>query len=346
MTRTVTGHRSVATGMVVAALLTSSCSGPRASLDVSTLSLPISLVLGQHKAVSAAPVGPLTVATIDFPRPAVIQIPSDDQVAAQLPEPRRSPPSPCPDFDPLSAVVGAGVNIVAAPTAPATYSYRAEIVDTVGADKKAFSGGSSWTVGKASAPNAFGDYSFTVTSVMGNERSTRTFLVVKASPGGQAPPALPRDPTGNVGAPPPVSLLTPGFYLGKVVNDRTKASFTPTPPLPLARFPLVRGQSFSAAASDGTTSMSYVATVKGLGKVNACGEPAQGWSIELTEGRITQEIDGVLQSSVFVEALALGTQYGGLILSDSVTVSGTLPTVAISRTSSFKINELPAVARP
>ncbi|HVT77713.1 MAG TPA: hypothetical protein VHD87_11840, partial [Acidimicrobiales bacterium] len=117
-------RRTLAIGCAVSALLLTACAGPKAPLHVGTQAAPVNLVLGEHKAVEEAPVGPLT----DGLPPGLAPF-----LPTPLAPPPTAPPAACPDFDPLDPAI-ATVGTVVTPPAPATYTYRTKTADTL-ADK-------------------------------------------------------------------------------------------------------------------------------------------------------------------------------------------------------------------
>jgi hypothetical protein len=331
-----------------AAAVLTGCAGPREPLDVGTQAVPLSLVLERHQAVASAPVGPLTLPR-NPPPGSSFPLPGVGGAATQVPTLGPLPPLPsfaCPPFSPIAPVLAATSDVQAAPE-PAALPYRGLIVSIAGTSKPvAFVGDSTWTSSKPVA-NPLGDLSFDVRVTGKGLTSSRSYTVVK----GDGPPTA--DPTRQAELPPrPAAPREPGLFMTKFV-DADGRVFQPVVPLPLLLFPAQPGQTFRAESSDANTTMSYVATVKGRGKTNACGVPVEGWQVELTEGkiRVTKPDGGVQGESTtfladFTEKLLIGTQFGGTILEDEVKVSNNInPVLPVIRNEHFTISKVPVLPK-
>jgi hypothetical protein len=138
------------------------------------------------------------------------------------------------------------------------------------------------------------------------------------------------------------SAFAPGLYIQQIVSrgsDGQESTFRPAPEPQLAAFPLVRGARIESRGVDATTqtAMSFVSTVAGKARVDACGEPLDSFTLELTDGRLispTQDLD-------FNATYALGTQYGGLILRETVAFAGEDGDSGVSRTNTSIISQVP-----
>lgn len=304
-----TGRRLTAAA-VLGGLVVTGCSGPAAPLDVGTQSVPIALVLGQIKAVQAAPVGPLNGPTKpqDFP---FYPLPSPVRgiVEQSLPP---VPVGPCPDYDPLAPVLGVG-RTIPGPPVTATYPYRGQVIDVYPGKTSAFVGSSSWSVSTGPADPTTGAYDVTYTVKLGAATTTRVLRTLPhdITPGSDAgsDPSDQTNPNATIatinstlsseGAPPlPTDMPNPagyglaGIYL--VSQESNGVTFTPSVPLALLQLRQLNGAGDAqAAAAEAITSygydpvtqsaMAFKSTVTtAIDKVNACGTPLQAVQVSLT----------------------------------------------------------------
>ena len=369
--------RAAATTTValVTATALSACAGPRAPYDVGTQAAPVNLVLGAHRAVVVAPVGPFTQPLPPALAP-FIPLPP-------LPIPSSAPTlpvdlGPCPALDPLAPMSQAGTPVLPGPPVPASYQYRATSTDTVGSKQATFKGNTTWKVTVGAVQAATGGYPVTIATTIGKATTTRVLLVIPKALDADTPqvPTLGQpygdpnstDPNvqvidaynstvGPYGLPQlPRALPNPGrfgpagVYLLSQSGGGT--SFTPTVPIPLVQTP-VGNNSFTAVGSDGQTAMTFTSTVtKARSGVNACGKKIEGVQVHLSNGQIAGLTpDGKVTVVSFDETLVFGLQAGGLPLSDTGKVSTTsLPGGAVSpdtiaRTFDFTVNSVPKPAK-
>jgi len=359
-------HVVGAVALVAAAALVAGC-GPKQPLNVGTSDVPLSLVLGERQAAQTAPIGPLTLPP-SIPGTPVFGPPPAAGATAAAPLSQTGPATTvasatvaCPNYSPIAPILGV-TTAIAAPPAPATYTYRATVEDRTGSTTDSYSGPTTWTVSRASKPNSIGDYTFAISVVAGDQTSVSTYEVVPtgvvvdgqvippdvvgtlngllATVGAQVGASLP----SVTGA--PAALGQPGLFLLGMTSTGQKA-FQPSSPLMLVQFPITPGASFTATGTDGTTTMTYLSTVGKQVKDNACGLPVQAWRIALTDGRlITEDSAGSTQLLAFTRDLDVATQFGGLIVRDDSTINGqTIPSIAVSLSKVFTIDRLPLTAR-
>jgi hypothetical protein len=363
------------TGLAVAALALAGCSGPKAPFDIGTQAAPLALVLGEHAAVETAPVGPISLPPVPGALPFVP--PDSGATTGVLPTAAPTPlPSigPCPDFNPLAAVAGVGLDVPGTPQ-PGTYLYRAQTAEAVGSAKTGFKGNSSWKVSVGAMDPLTGAYDVTIDVTAGQSTTTRVLRILtkplaanQLSPSGQQNPldapdatdpnkqvideinglallpvTIPRD-SPNAGRYGPA-----GIYL--VEQSTSVSTFKPSLPIPLLQTP-VGNNSFTAYGTDGSTVMTFVSTVSKRAYVNACGKKVETWEVALTAGEVaTRTVDNKIWSVGFTENLDFGLQYGGLPLHDEGTVTGiqvpgSTPTGdQITRSFNFTINSLPKPAK-
>jgi hypothetical protein len=364
--------------VVLAGLMTvTACAGPHAPFDVGTQNAPINLVLGARQAVVSAPVGPVVGPLPPSLAPFVPQAPGPGSSAVPSLPPVVQPPAlPCPPFDPLAPVVATNIVLPGKPQ-PATYVYRAKIVDTMGTKKATYQGNSSWKVTTGAVDPSNGSYQTTIDVTVGKVTTRRVLLMLPQAitsnapkapvPGANTDPDSPdaTDPNAIVGAqvngtlatlglPPfPRVLPNPGRYgpagIYLVSQSNGTSTFTPTVPIPLVQTP-IGSNSFTGMGTDGSTVMSFTSTVKKRTNVNACGTKVEGIEVSLTDGRIAGPgADGTTQQVSFTEDLVFGLQFGGIPVQDNgkiatTTVPGVTPDAA-SREFTFTVNTVPKPAR-
>jgi hypothetical protein len=313
------------TALLVGLLLATACGGPQRPVDIGFKEVPSDVILGaQSTPAPAAGPSPSAGRPVAPPPPSVIALPPP--VFEIGPEP--SPPAPlpepsCPTADPLQPAAREAPPSVSAPPAKATYLFRnAGTYSVSGADarKGTFPVTSVRTVGNVtrSSGNSFG---FDVSELLGDVTTTTSYDVVGTT-------VLP-------------AVRAAGIYLKQVKSVRgpSTSTFTPSPELQLASFPLVRGASVSSSGVDPqtATSMQFTSTVTGKARVDACGTPLDSWVLDLTAGKLvspTQNLD-------FSSTYHLGTQYGGLILRERTAFAGTDGSDGVSRTNTANITTAP-----
>jgi hypothetical protein len=360
-------RRSRIAGILLVAFAAAAC-GPLDPLSVGTQDVPLSLILGEHQAVQTAPVGPLTLppsvpGSPVFGPPAPAPTTSPTRVSTTPPQ--TSPVvqlGACPDYSPIAPVLGVTTSVVEPPAA-ATYTYRAHVTEQTGAVESHYSGPTTWTVSPPSKPDSLGDYTFAIRVRAGSQLTVTTYEVVPTGveiDGQPVPPdllgttnAVIATVNANTGenipevSGDPAPLGQPGLFLAGVAGTG-QTTFQPKSPLQLVAFPVTLGAAFSTAGSDGTTTMSYTSTVAKQVKDNACGVPVQAWDISLTGGRLlTEDSSGSPQDVSFTRELDVATQFGGLIVGDDSSITGTtVPNVAVNLTKVFTIDRLPRTGRP
>lgn len=336
--------RPLALPLLAAALaLTTACGGPERPLDVGFKEVPSNVVLGaQSSPTPQAPgpgPGPEQPPLVPLPPPPsvltlpppVFEVPGD----GPAPAPPLPPPSvpPCPKADPLQAPELEAPTSVAAPPADGAYLFRNEgTFEVSGADpRKGTFPESSLRVVKTTFMTDDGRvFDFTVADTSGVDTTTTTYRVV----------------TGDAVLLAVEGTAEPGIYVTAVESRRgtEQSSFRPTPSLQLAAFPLQRGATVEARGVDvqTATTMSFTSTVTGKARVDACGTPLDSFTLELTEGRLLSaqaDLD-------FAATYALGTQYGGLLLRETVAFAGTESGAGVTRTKLSTISQVPRAVTP
>lgn len=316
--------------LLLAGALTAGCGGPDRPLQVGVKEVPSNVVLGAQSSPEPAPVAPSAGPVQDFvplpPPPSVLTLPPpplalpapDRPVAPPLPPPS---PAACPAADPLEAPAVEAPSTISARPAKAQYLFRTTgTFEQSGADARrgSFPERSLRTVSGAFENSDGSGFAFSVTETLADITTTTEYLVVTGQP-------LPTDPE-------------PGLYVARI-SSSSGSDFQPTPSLRLAAFPLVRGATLESRGVDpGTaTAMSFTSTVAGKARVDACGVPLDSFTLELTDGRVLSPS----QDLTFESTLALGTQFGGLVLRESTSFAGETDGAGVSRSLLSTINQVP-----
>lgn len=310
--------------------LTSGCGGPERPLSMGFKEIPSDVVLGDQTAstVAAPDTPPNGAPTFALP-PSIVALPPPP--FADVRRPVTAPPSrpPCPPADPLQAPALEAPSTIEAAPADGVYFFRNKgSYDVSGANPRrgAFPESSFRTVKTVFQTDDRRVFDFTVAETLLDTTTTTTYRVVRAAEIGAAA-------EGTAAA---------GIYIRQIETkslDGQTASFTPTPELRLAALPLVRGARVEARGVDPTTAttMTFASTVAGKARVDACGEPLDSFTLELTDGRLL----GPEQDLQFAATYAVGTQFGGLVLRDTVAFTGTDRDAGVSRTNTSTISQVP-----
>ena len=327
----VSPSRARVLGALLLAMLTGACGGPERPLNMGFKEIPSDVVLGDQTAATVpagessdggAPVFNLPPSIVALPPPRFDSVP----------RPVSAPPArpPCPTADPLQAPALEAPSTIDAPPAAGTYFFRNKgDYNVSGANPRrgAFPPMSFRTVKTTFQSGDGRVFDFTVAETLLDTTTTTTYRVVRAADIGGAA-------EGTAEA---------GLYIRHIETRSSEgetAAFTPTPELRLAALPLVRGARVEARGVDPTTAttMAFASTVAGKSRVDACGEPLDSFTLELTEGRLIAP----QQDLQFAATYAVGTQFGGLVLRDTVAFTGTDGDAGVSRTNTSTISQVPA----
>lgn len=322
--------------LIAAAALTAGCGGPDRPLKVGFKEVPSNVVLGaQSSPTPEAPAGPPSggVTVVHLPPPPSVvalppppfQVPERDRPAAS---PLPPPPPVCGVADPLEPPAREAPTTIAGPPADAAYLFRNDgTFEVSGADARRgrFPEVSLRTVETTFASDDGQVFDFTVTETLGETTTTTGYRVLKET-------ALIPAVEGGV---------EPGLYITSVETTHTSgrsSDFSPTPHLQVAALPLVRGGTVEARGVDPqtATTMSFTSTVTGKARVDACGTPLDSWTIELAG-----EVLGPSEDVDFESTYFLGTQFGGILLRDTVAFAGQVDGVGVSRSITSTISRPP-----
>lgn len=318
--------------LLLAATLTASCGAPADPLDLGFKEVPSDVVLGTQ--TTPPPPGPPPAAggperLIPLP-PSIVALPPPPFEPGRRPI-VAPPPSPvCRTADPLRAPAVEAPSSVAAPPRDAQYLYRNRgtfEVSGANARRGSFPETSLRTIKVLAVSDDRRVFDFSVAETLGDITTATTYRVVKPVAGA---------------VPAPGAAAEAGLYIVRLESARASgetAVFSPTPELRLAAFPLVRGAQVQTRGVDPTsaTTMSFTSTVTGKARVDACGEPLDSFTLELTEGSVLspeQDLD-------FAATYAVGTQFGGLLLRDTVAFTGTDGDAGVSRSNTATITRSP-----
>ncbi len=311
-------------------LLLSACGAPDRPLDLGFKEVPSDVILGDQSTPtpsaqpSAAPVSvvplPLPPSIVTLPPPP-FEVPPSGGPPPSPPPPLPTPPA-CPSEDLLAAPKLEAPTTVSKPPVQAAYLFdNVGTFSVSGADarKGSFPARTLRIINNIRSTQ--GSFLYDVAERIGDTTTTTTFGVVSE-------PALPTQEAG--------------LFLQKMTYERTDgstASFTPSPQLKLAGFPLVRGAVTEQRAVDPQTqtAMSYTSTVEGKARVTACGEPLDSWTVHLTEGTLlspTQELE-------FDSTYQIATQYGGIVVQDAIAFTGTDGDAGVQRSNRATIAMVP-----
>lgn len=313
---------------LLVALFTAGCSAPDRPLSLGFKEVPSDVVLGAQTETTQAPRPNASPANLPLP-PSIVALPPPTFDIGR--RPGTSPPvlAACRAADPLRAPAVEATSGIDGPPAPAQYLFRNQgTFEVSGPDARrgAFPQTSLRTVQLVSREDEGRLFEFSVAETLGDITTTTIYRVVRAADAAGAPSVT----------------SEPGMYIRQVESRRADGEagvFTPTPPLKLAALPLVRGARVESRGVDPTTAtaMSFVSTVSGKSRVDACGEPLDSFTLELTEGTVLspeQDLD-------FAATYAVGTQFGGLILRETIAFTGTDGAAGVSRSNTATISQTP-----
>jgi hypothetical protein len=321
--------------LLLAGVLSAGCAGPERPLSIGFREVPSDVVLGAQSTpspVAPAPAPSLLPGLALPPPPSVVALPPptfevrDPGASRPIPVPAPTS-SPCLAADPLQAPALEAPASVPVPPAEAAYLFRnVGSFEVSGADARrgTFPATSLRTVDLLTISEDGTLFDFSVAETLGDITTTTTYRVHQAT------------------SPLPAAAGGAGLYVLRVESTRGDGSrtvFAPAPALQLAALPLQRGAVVEARGVDPltATTMSFTSSVTGKARVDACGEPLDSWTLELTDGRLispTQDLE-------FASTYAVGTQFGGIVLQETTAFAGTDDGAGVSRTNTSTISQVP-----
>lgn len=323
--------------LLLAVALTAACGGPERPLQVGFKEVPSNVVLGAQSSATPVPAGsPGPVTIVHLPPPSVVALPPPP---FEVPDPSSGRPAPAPPAEPVCRVADPreapaleAPSRIERPPVDGAYLFRNDgRFETSGADAQSgeFAEASLRTVKRVFESEDGRVFDFSVAETLGATTTTTTYRVLKETA------VLPATE----------GTVEPGLYITQVEStDSTgqSSTFSPTPHLRLAALPLVRGAVIESRGVDPRTAMtmSFTSTVAGKARVDACGTPLDSWTLDLTDGRVLSPEEDLEFSSTY----AIGTQYGGLVLRETVAFAGTVAGAGVSRTNTSTISQVPMPA--
>jgi hypothetical protein len=303
-------------------LALTACAGPKERLDFGGKSVPINVAFGKPPAAKGYKPPPGTtlqpapggVGVVPFvPRSAV---PSG--TAAPVPLPTQSAVD-CPAQDPFKFPRREATNVVENDAPEGEFPFRTTGSYTVNGKKTPYTQIVFETV-KRLEPDATGRKRFSVHSTLLGVAYTITYVVT--------PPPDPNVP-GEVG-------------LESIVQNSAGsagASFTPAKPLRLLQLRAEQGVTWTDATSDPlSASSAYVnGTISGKARINACGQPVEAWKTQITQRLVTPG-----QDITSTRTLYIATGYGGLLVGDETSYTGSAGGDTVSGQSTTLIDVDPA----
>jgi hypothetical protein len=280
------------------------CEGPKERLDFGGKSVPINVAFGKPPATKSvtpppgttlqpAPGGVGVVPFVPGSGPGTVAVPSASPDIAL-------PPEPCPAQDPLKFPRREATNLVEQEVPEGQFPYRVTGSYTVNGKKTPYTQMVFETV-KRLDPDSAGRRRFSVRYALLGVPYTTTYSVM-------APP----DPNipGEVGL---ASLV-------RDTADGTGASFTPVDPLRLLQLRAEKGVSWTEATSDPLSASSSVVngSITDKVRINACGQPVEAWKTQVTQRIITPG-----QDITSTRTLYIATGYGGLLVGEENSYTGT-----------------------
>jgi hypothetical protein len=335
--------------LVVLALLTAGCAGPRASLDFGAISVPTKVQFGANAqaALVTPPLPPRGLAPPVFTTPTGNVLFTTGTVSSTPPA---VPLGPCPPLSPLAVILAPAANNIAHPPVPATYHYRDDAAGTVNSHPVVFPKSSTETIQAVTTDTSSGTTTWKVVQKTGADTTTTSYQFVPATSLSQ-----------TAAGPQPMA----GLYVTGVTTQAGKAkatSFNPAPPgLLLLETPAGPGNQWSTSGTDPTTGVTeaWTATQQGNKVVNACGQAIEAVTVHV-DGSVSLSENGAQPQHVttgqsipnqvgtdtlesFVADYEIATQYGGLLVMDTVKYSGKQHGNQVDGHAKTTINELPKV---
>lgn len=308
-------------------LLATGCAGPRNTIEIGSKDIPVDIVLGDQR-LAPPPLPPGAGPSDGFPGFLGPPAPRPDPGAPPTPAP---PPEACPAADPLGAARLVAMKRAPLPPVPATYVFRNAGSFTIG-DAAPISYPPEQTRTVANITPTTTGFEFDVAAELAGETTTSRYRVVNDS-----------------------QLPDRGIYLIQTVKRYANGdveAFTPDQGLMLMPFPppefgtnledeldRQRGSDYRSTGTDpiSQTTMILRARIVGKDRANACGEWVDAYDIEVLEGKIvspTQNID-------FTGHYLIAPQYGGLVVKDDLSFTGTDDLEPYENRNTATINDVP-----
>jgi hypothetical protein len=338
--------RTVASRLLVLALIVlAACGGPEEPIAVGLKEFGTRVVLGEPDTDPIAL--PLPPDAVVVPSPGLGGLPIATDDLGPLPTTTIARAVDCPKAPLGAAPADEARTEVVAPPVEAGYAFRNDgEYSTSGATTISgrFPEQSTRRVHDVLRQDD-GSFDFAVTSTVAESVTTTTYRVV---------------PRGSSGA---------GLHVSRVQHSAggRMSDFRPQPPLLLLPFPAVPGARWQTSGVDAVnhTAMAYSGTVRPNSRVDACGTMLDAIEVVI-DGSVTDctvqtpvpgpttslptECSGAAVASSgtgshrFQATYAIGTQFGGLILSDAVDATVVEPGTTTNQRNTATISARPATA--
>lgn len=305
--------------LLVATVTVTGCAGPKQRLDYAGKSVPINVAFGKPPAAKGATPAPGTVLQ---PVPSGVGVVpvvpgSGTGVSSAVPTPALPTTTPvaCPAQDPLKFPRREATNVVTGDVPEGQFPYRVSGSYTDNGRKTAYEQVVFQTV-KRLSPDPAGRTRFSVHYDLLGIAYTLVYVVT--------PPPDPSIP-GEIGL---ESLVQNGA-------NGDGASFMPAKPLRQLQLRAERGVTWTDATTDPLSASSATAdgVISDKSRINACGQPVEAWKVQLTQRIITPGQDITATRTVH-----FATGYGGLLVGEHVSYTGTAGGGAVSGESTMLIN--------
>lgn len=303
--------------LLVGAVSATGCSGPQQRLDFGGKAVPINVAFGKPPTDRKATPVPGTVLQ---PVPGGIgvvpfapgTVPAGSGGSVPVPS-AGAALDPCPAQDPFKFPRREATNVVEQDVPEGQFPFRISGSYTQNGKKTQYSQTVYETV-KRLASDPAGRKRFSVHDSLLGIAYTATYVVT--------PPPDP-NVAGEIG------------LESMVEQGGDNASFTPAKPLRLLQTRAEKGVTWTDATSDPLSATS--ATVSGVitdkARINACGQPVEAWKAQVSQRLISQN-----QDITSTRTLYFGTGYGGLLVGEHNSYSGTARGDTVSGESTTLIN--------
>lgn len=293
-----TGRRRAGSVLVALSLL-AGCAGPDRRLDLGIKEVPSDIVLGTPEAgaPAPAPVPPAVPVLVGPGLPPSFRMPGSPTAPTTT-----EPPLACPKTDPLAAPRLQAATRITDPPPEGALAYRVDGTYSVsGSDARSgrFPPTSTRTIEAVQVTST--GFTYQVAAQLAGTTTTTGYQVIK---------------TGDVPG-------EAGLYVTFVATEApsgASARFQPALPMKLVDLPMIANNSVTAAGTDpiSATTVSWSTTVRHKTRVAACGTNLDAITVSLEGGRV----DGPQTNVDFSATYAIGTQFGGLSLADTVKIAG------------------------
>ena len=303
--------------LAVAVLLVSTAAcAPQEKVHLSVRDVSSDVVYGDQS--KPKPPAPIPQASIQPTFPSFIQPPARPAPSFTPPPPKELCPKAATDAIP---VIEARSRVRHAPV-PATYTFRQTGDVTIGDE--------TFEV----PPVSFRE----IANVIEHDDGTITFDVIEDQFVLKTTTSYLIDQTSN-------DSSFDGIFITQVVSAPTDGEveqFTPQPAIRIMPLPVqVSAEPFVSAGTDALRgmSMSLEGTVVERGRVDACGTVLDAW-----KAHVTIVVTSPTVAQTYESTFDVGTQFGGIVLSDHFILSGFQAGIPVSRDTTAIITQSPPLA--